>query len=132
MRIDKITLNNFRQYQSSNTIDLKTSGDKNIILIGGKNGYGKTNFLISLVWCLYGEDISKIDDNFKKEITKEHGYSKFLKGALNWDAEKKGEDKFSVEIELSEKIVFKELTEEAHHASVAELAKLVYDEYELG
>jgi len=102
MRIDKITLNNFRQYQSSNTIDLKTSGDKNIILIGGKNGYGKTNFLISLVWCLYGEDISKIDDNFKKEITKEHGYSKFLKGALNWDAEKKGEDKFSVEIELSE------------------------------
>ncbi len=36
------------------------------------------------------------------------------------------------EIELSEKAVFKELTEEAHHASVAELAKLVYDEYELG
>ncbi len=36
------------------------------------------------------------------------------------------------EIELSEKVVFKELTEEAHHASVAELAKLVYDEYELG
>ena len=36
------------------------------------------------------------------------------------------------EIELDEKAVFKELTEEAHHASVAELAKLVYDEYELG
>jgi len=35
------------------------------------------------------------------------------------------------EIELNEKIVYKELTEEAH-ASVAELAKLVYDEYELG
>jgi acyl carrier protein len=36
------------------------------------------------------------------------------------------------EIELSEKAVFKELTEETHHASVAELAKLVYDEHELG
>lgn len=35
------------------------------------------------------------------------------------------------EIELNEKAVYKELTEEAH-ASVAELAKLVYDEYELG
>ena len=35
------------------------------------------------------------------------------------------------DIELSEKTVYKELTEEAH-ASVAELAKLVYDEYELG
>lgn len=35
------------------------------------------------------------------------------------------------EIELNEKTVYKELTEEAH-ASVAELAKLVYDECELG
>jgi len=35
------------------------------------------------------------------------------------------------DIDLSEKTVYKELTEEAH-ASVAELAKLVYDEYELG
>ena len=78
MRIDKITLKNFRQYQGSNTIDLKTSGEKNIILIGGKNGYGKTNFLMSLVWCLYGEDITKIDDNFKREIQKEGNYSKFL------------------------------------------------------
>lgn len=34
-------------------------------------------------------------------------------------------------IELSEKTVYQELTEEAH-ASVAELAKLVYDEHELG
>ena len=35
------------------------------------------------------------------------------------------------DIELSEKTVYKELTEEAH-ATIAELAKLVYDEYELG
>lgn len=35
------------------------------------------------------------------------------------------------EIELDEKVVYKELTEEAY-PSVAELAKLVYDEYELG
>jgi acyl carrier protein len=35
------------------------------------------------------------------------------------------------DINLNEKNVYKELTENAH-ASVAELAKLVYDEYELG
>lgn len=35
------------------------------------------------------------------------------------------------EINLQDSVVFQELTEEAH-ASVAELAKLVYDEYELG
>ena len=102
MKIDKITLSNFRQYQGQNSIDLSTSGNKNIVLIGGKNGYGKTNFLMSLVWCLYGEDISKIDDNFKREIQKEGNYSKFLKSSLNWDSAKDGNDKFSVEIELSE------------------------------
>lgn len=102
MRIDKITLHNFRQYEDQNSVDLITTGSKNIVLIGGKNGYGKTNFLLSLVWCLYGEDISKIDDNFKKEIQKEGNYSKFLKSSLNWNAAKNGKDKFSVEIELSE------------------------------
>jgi DNA sulfur modification protein DndD len=102
MRIDKITLNNFRQYEGSNLIDLRTTGDKNIILIGGKNGYGKTNFLMSLVWCLYGEDIAKIDENFKREIQKEGNYIKFLKSSLNWSSAKNGEDKFSVEIQLSE------------------------------
>jgi len=102
MRIDRITLNNFRQYHGKNTIDLTTSGLKNIVLIGGKNGYGKTNFLMSLVWCFYGEDISKIDDNFKKEIQKEGNYSRFLKSSLNWDAAKAGVSKFSIEIELSE------------------------------
>ena len=102
MKIDKITLTNFRQYHGSNSIDLKTNDSKNIVLIGGKNGYGKTNFLVSLVWCLYGEDISKIDDNFKREIQKEGNYAKFLKSSLNWDAAKTGEDKFSVEIEMSE------------------------------
>lgn len=102
MRIDKITLTNFRQYQGLNSIDLRTIGEKNIILIGGKNGYGKTNFLMSLVWCLYGEDIAKIDENFKREIQKEGNYIKFLKSSLNWGSTKNGEDKFSVEIQLSE------------------------------
>lgn len=102
MKIDKITLTNFRQYHNSNSINLNTDNEKNIILIGGKNGYGKTNFLMSIVWCLYGEDISKIDENFRREIQKEGNYSKFLKGSLNWDAASSGVDSFSVEMELSE------------------------------
>jgi DNA sulfur modification protein DndD len=101
MRIDSITLNNFRQYYGSNFVDLTTTETSNIILIGGKNGYGKTNFLLSLVWCLYGEDIAKIDDNFRKEIQKDGNYSKFLKGTLNETAQKKGDQHFSVEMTIS-------------------------------
>lgn len=102
MKIEKIVINNFRQYHGVNTIDLATNDRKNIIIIGGKNGYGKTNFLLSLVWCLYGDDISKIDENFRREIQKAGNYPKFLKESLNWDASKDGNNKFSVTIELSQ------------------------------
>lgn len=101
MKIDKIILTNFRQYYDENIIDLITTNEKNIVLLGGKTGYGKTNFLLSLVWCLYGEDISKIDEGFKKEIQKDGNYSKFLKSSLNKDALKEGKNKFSVDIFIS-------------------------------
>lgn len=102
MKIDKIILTNFRQYYDENIIDLKTTNERNIILLGGKTGYGKTNFLLSLVWCLYGEDIAKIDEGFKKEIQKDGNYSKFLKSSVNKDALKEGKNKFSVEIFISD------------------------------
>ena len=101
MKINRITLNNFRQYFDSLTIDLNTNSKQNIVLIGGKNGYGKTNFLLSIVWCLYGEKIVQIDENFKKEIQKETNYSKFMKQSLNWDAKNNGVEIFSVETYLS-------------------------------
>jgi DNA sulfur modification protein DndD len=102
MKIDKIILKNFRQYHGENIVELTTTKDKNIVLLGGKTGYGKTNFLLSLVWCLYGEDIAKIDEGFKKEIQKDGNYAKFLKSSLNKDAQKEGKTKFSVEIYISE------------------------------
>ena len=101
MKIKRITLNNFRQYFDSVTIDLNTNSKQNIVLIGGKNGYGKTNFLLSIVWCLYGDKIVQIDENFKKEIQKETNYSKFMKQSLNWDAINNGAEVFSVETYLS-------------------------------
>lgn len=102
MKINNITLNNFRQYYGSVSIDLKTNPLQNIVLIGGKNGYGKTNLLLSIVWCLYGEKIVQVDENFKKEIQKETNYSKFMKQSLNWDARDEGIETFSVETYVSE------------------------------
>ena len=64
MKFSNIKINNFRQYYGTVDFDLSTNESKNIVIIGGKNGYGKTNFLLSIVWCLYGEKISQIDDNF--------------------------------------------------------------------
>jgi DNA sulfur modification protein DndD len=102
MKFSNIEINNFRQYYSSVNIDLTTSSDKNIIIIGGKNGYGKTNFLLSIVWCLYGDKISQIDENFKKEIQKEKNYSSFMQQSINWTAKRENKTNFSVNIFITE------------------------------
>jgi len=102
MKLSEIKINNFRQYYKEVNIDLTTNYDENIILIGGRNGYGKTNFLISIVWCLYGRQIEKVDNNFKQEIKKEKNYDSFMFQSLNWTAKKENKDTFSVSLLISE------------------------------
>ena len=102
MKFSNIKINNFRQYYNAVNIDLTTDTDQNIVVIGGRNGYGKTNFLLSIVWCLYGEKISQIDDNFKKEIQKEKNYSSFMQQSINWTAKRENKDTFSISIVVSE------------------------------
>lgn len=115
MKFSNIKINNFRQYYKTVDFDLSTNEDKNIVVIGGKNGYGKTNFLLSIVWCLYGEKISQIDDNFKKEIQKEKNYSSFMQQSINWSAQKEGIDTFSVSI-LVEEIELPEISKLSSNA----------------
>lgn len=110
MKFSKINISNFRQYYKDVEFDLSTEAEKNIVLIGGKNGYGKTNFLISIVWCLYGDKISQIDEHFKKEIQKEKNYAQFMKQSINWTAQREGIHSFSVSI-LVEEISFSDIGE---------------------
>ncbi|WP_236639897.1 AAA family ATPase [Salinigranum halophilum] len=57
-RLEIITLKitDYRQYYGEVTIDLKTTGDKNINVIEGENGAGKSNILNSITLCLYGKE----------------------------------------------------------------------------
>lgn len=100
MKIQKIILKNFRQYYGNVSIDLDTNDEKNIILIGGKNGFGKTNFLMAIVWCFYGQKIIQIDESFKREVQKESNYDKFIKQSLNWISKEEGNNDFSVEVQI--------------------------------
>lgn len=102
MKFSNVKINNFRQYYNTVEFDLSTNQKKNIVIIGGRNGYGKTNFLLSIVWCLYGDKISLVDNNFKKEIQKEKNYSAFMQQSINWTAKKEGVDTFSVSIIIEE------------------------------
>ena len=54
MKIKKIVLFNIGPYLDRNEFDLTMDSKKNIVLIGGKNGAGKTTFFKSIKTCLYG------------------------------------------------------------------------------
>ena len=54
MKIKKIILYNIGPYVDKNIFDLSLDEARNIVLIGGKNGAGKTTFFKSIKTCLYG------------------------------------------------------------------------------
>jgi len=98
MFIKEIVLDNFRIYKGINQIELSPTDDKNIIVVSGKNGFGKTTFLMSLVWCLYGKQMEKVDELYQKEIADKGGYGKYIGNSLNRLAKVEGKTKFSVSI----------------------------------
>ena len=83
MRIKTITLYNYRLYLGTNTISFNEVEGKNIFLISGQNGFGKTTFLHSLLWCLYGRLMTDVDESVRKDIANKGGYNSFLKSNLN-------------------------------------------------
>lgn len=54
MRLQTITMHNFRQYKDIDLIFPKTKQDFHIIR--GENGVGKTTFLNAINWCLYDDE----------------------------------------------------------------------------
>ena len=102
MIIKSIELNNFRIYKGVNQIILTPDGERNIIIVSGNNGFGKTTFLMSLVWCLYGKNMEKVDDLYKKEIDEKGGYNKYIGNSLNVQAAQEGETRFSVSVTFTD------------------------------
>lgn len=88
MRIESIEIENFRQYRKEKFIFPHVKGKKDIHVIIGENGEGKTNILNALTWCLYGEElhlgdkntaISSINSQYVDELRKhnqKNGYAK--------------------------------------------------------
>lgn len=54
MKLSRLTLHNYGTYKGSQTFDLSVGGERNIILIGGKNGAGKSTILEAIRVCFYG------------------------------------------------------------------------------
>jgi len=84
MWIARIELSNFKAYLNQ-VFQFPEPGDgKNLVLIGGMNGHGKTTLLEALYLCLYGEDATH---HLARAGLKENAYAKFLQGALHGSAQ---------------------------------------------
>ncbi len=102
MRIKKVTLQNFRIYKGENTLVFPYHPDKNMFVVSGYNGFGKTTFLTSLVWCLYGKQMQEVDRTFRERIVEAGGYKNYLASSLNKVAKSDGENEFSVSLLLED------------------------------
>lgn len=88
MKIRSIKLNNYRLYKGENKITFLNGNNKNLYLISGENGFGKTTFLHSLLWCLYGRLMADIDETFRKEMSN-GGYNNTVINNLNYICKQK-------------------------------------------
>ena len=100
MYIEKIKLNNYKIYFGENTIAFPAVSARNVSIISGDNGFGKTTLLTALVWCLYGNQLQDVDEFFKERINTDGGYRSYLTSAMNRLAQEKGIKQYSVCIDL--------------------------------
>lgn len=60
MKLYKLTLNNFYRYYGEQKIVFSTENDKNITVLRGENGTGKTTLLNAFYWVMYGDVIKPL------------------------------------------------------------------------
>ncbi|MGD9950867.1 MAG: AAA family ATPase [Desulfobulbus sp.] len=73
MKLERITIENFRQYCGKQRVDFAKDEQKRVTVIHGINGAGKTSFFLAINWCLYGKNVDnvKVIDNVGELMSKE-------------------------------------------------------------
>ena len=95
MLIESITLNNYRLYEGENVIQFRFDEAKNVHLICGENGFGKTTLLHSLLWCLFGRFVGDVPVSGQETNS---SYAAMQKEILNQNSAKRFEEKATPEI----------------------------------
>ena len=101
MRISVLKLVNFKSYRNQVFDFPPPRRNKNLILIGGLNGFGKTSFLEALYLGLYGAEAMNYLGRAGLKLDKNATYSKFLTRAFNGNAD--ADSPMSISVEFVDK-----------------------------
>ena len=100
MYIRSIKFRDWKAYANAEFRFPEPNSQKNVVLIGAKNGYGKTSLLEGIILGLYGKDgmdiLARAFENTPKS------YDEFLEKALHAQALEQGRTSISIEIVLEE------------------------------
>lgn len=99
MWIAKIELFNFKSYQHQVFEFPQPIAGRNIVLIGGMNGYGKTSILEALYLGMYGKE--SVEHLGRAGLKDDIGYRKFLERALHGTAIRTGRDSMWVKVQIN-------------------------------
>ncbi|ABM43088.1 hypothetical protein Ajs_2952 [Acidovorax sp. JS42] len=99
MWIAKIELFNFKSYQHQLFEFPQPRAGRNIVLIGGMNGYGKTSILEALYLGLYGKEA--VEHLGRAGLKDDVGYRKFVERALHGTAVRTGRDSMWVKVQIN-------------------------------
>lgn len=108
MILERLSIRNLFSYRAPGVFDLTPPGDgRNVLLIWGRNGYGKTNFLNSLKLLLTGVSDELREGVFKRgsRFSRNHyllGQGDEWVGVFNRQARTDGESEFGVTLEWRE------------------------------
>ncbi|WPP40716.1 DNA sulfur modification protein DndD [Paenibacillus hunanensis] len=109
MQITKLLLRNIGAYHGHHNFDFNTTPEKNVILIGGKNGAGKTTILESLRIVLFGSlAYGFVNDN--------EPYFRKIHSLLNRSAIESSSSEFQIKLEYTSTEEF----ENVHYALMRE------------
>ena len=86
MRIKEIAHSNFRVYGEDIVLCTDFKPERPLVFVGGQNGFGKSTFITSILWCLYGKLMVHVDSHYERMVRHAGGYNKFLSSCLNREA----------------------------------------------
>lgn len=100
MWLSRVELINFKSYRQQVFEFPRPEAGKNLVLIGGVNGYGKTTLLEAIYVGLYGEEAIK-HKALDSAGLKTKGYGHFLETAFHRLAPAEGHERMEVGVEFS-------------------------------